>query len=96
MTDRNELERLLADDKAARAYGGFPDCLAEHLRNNAQHYLSLMDEVERLRGELGWAIETLHEINPSNYDHDDVCALNSASVEVILGLQKALGETHDN
>lgn len=63
------------------------------LRNNAQHYLSLMDEVERLRGELGWAIETLREINPSNYDHDDVCALNSASVEVILGLQKALGET---
>lgn len=70
--------------------------LVVFLRNNAQHYLSLMDEVERLRRELGWAIETLHEINPSNYEHDDVCALNSSSVEVILGLQKALGETHDN
>lgn len=70
--------------------------LVVFLRNSAQHYLSLMDEVERLRGELGWVIETLHEINPSNYEHDDVCALNSAAVEVILGLQKALGETHDN
>jgi hypothetical protein len=33
-----------------------------------------------------WAHETLIEINVSNYDHDDVCKLNDASVEVILGL----------
>ena len=124
MTDRNELERLLAAATEgpwavygppnsqiiwsvpesrvafmAHSDGCDVECdkataaLIVHLVNNAQHYLSLMDEVERLRGELGWAIETLREINPSNYDHDDVCALNYASVEVILGLQKALGET---
>lgn len=34
-----------------------------------------------------WAYETLYEINPSNYDHDEVCRLNDASVEVILGLK---------
>jgi len=33
-----------------------------------------------------WAYETLMEINISNYDHDDVCRLNAASVEVMLGL----------
>jgi len=29
----------------------------------------------------------LFELNPSNYDHDDVCKLNAASVEVILALK---------
>ena len=33
-----------------------------------------------------WAHETLMEINICNYDHDDVCRLNDAAVEVILGL----------
>lgn len=41
-----------------------------------------------------WAHDTLLEINPSNYTHDDVCQLNDASVEVILGLAPILGETH--
>lgn len=45
-----------------------------------------------LVGEIAWAIDTLQEINPSNYDHDDVCALNTASVEVILGLQATLAK----
>lgn len=44
--------------------------------------------------EIRWAHETLYEINPSNYDHDEVCKLNSASVEVILGLALMLGEKH--
>lgn len=62
--------------------------------------LALIEENERLRealitaearvGELEakivWVVETLQEINVSNYDHDDVCRLNDASVEVILGL----------
>ena len=43
---------------------------------------------------LRWAHGTLYEINPSNYDHDEVCRLNDASVEVILGLAPVLGETH--
>lgn len=50
--------------------------------------------VERLEQLVRWAHDTLWEINPSNYDHADVCKLNDASVEVILGLAPALGETH--
>lgn len=43
---------------------------------------------------LRWAHDTLWEINPSNYSHDDVCLLNAASVEVILGIAPLIGETH--
>lgn len=43
---------------------------------------------------LRWAHDTLYEINPSNYDHDEVCRLNNASVEVILGIAPLLGEKH--
>lgn len=55
---------------------------------------ALREENERLRGLIRWAHETLYEINPSNYDHDDVCKVNDASVEVILGLAPTLGERH--
>lgn len=37
-----------------------------------------------------WASDTLIEINPSNYGHDDVCNLNDKSVEVILALSATL------
>lgn len=40
------------------------------------------------------AHDTLIEINPSNYDHNDVCEANAATVEAILILADALGETH--
>lgn len=48
---------------------------------------ALEAENERLRNLLAWAYDTLVEINVSNYDHDDVCRLNDASVEVILGIK---------
>lgn len=51
-------------------------------------------EVKRLRDLLRFSHDTLWEINPSNYDHDDVCKLNDASVEVILAIAPELGETH--
>lgn len=51
-------------------------------------------ENEALRELIRWAHNTLIEINPSNYDHDEVCRLNDASVEVILGIAPTLGETH--
>lgn len=51
-------------------------------------------EVKRLRDLLRFSHDTLWEINPSNYDHDDVCKLNDASVEVILTIAPELGETH--
>lgn len=47
----------------------------------------LRAEIERLREALRFAYDTLVEINVSNYDHDDVCALNAASIEVMLGLK---------
>ncbi len=40
------------------------------------------------------AHDTLIEINPSNYNHDDVCQMNDASVEAIFLLADVLGETH--
>lgn len=49
-------------------------------------------EALALRELIRWAYDTLYEIDPSNYDHDEVCKLNDASVEVILGLAQALGE----
>ncbi|WP_288927250.1 hypothetical protein [uncultured Maritimibacter sp.] len=71
-----------------RALATSPNALAEHdakVRAEAEAPL-----LELLR----WVHETLWEINPSNYDHDDVCKLNAASVEVILGIAPTLGETH--
>jgi len=49
---------------------------------------------ERMREALRWAHDTLMEINTSNYTHDEVCALNAASVEVILGIAPLLGKMH--
>lgn len=56
-------------------------------------------EIEQLRTEkaerdecLQWVFDTLQEINPSNYDHDDVCSLNAASVEVAIAIRTALGQ----
>lgn len=49
-------------------------------------------EIERLTALLTWAHDTLLEINPSNYDHDDVCNLNAASVEVALAIAPHIKE----
>lgn len=46
--------------------------------------------VTELEEKISWAVDALQEINPSNYDHDDVCALNASSVEVALSLQYAI------
>jgi len=39
---------------------------------------------------LEYACNELCEINPSNYDHDDVCRMNDASVNVILAIEPIL------
>lgn len=54
----------------------------------------LRAQVERLTGLIQWAHDTLWELNPGNYGHDDVCKVNDAAVEVILGLAPIIGETH--
>jgi len=69
--------------------------------------LEAADRIEELEAKLAEAVEalrfsfdTLGEINPSNYSHDDVCLLNDRSVEVILYLNSTLaelkGETDSN
>ena len=60
------------------------------MENQASDQTALENEVEFLE----WAYQTLGEINPSNYDHSDVCELNSKSVEVIQAIasrMKAFG-----
>lgn len=51
-------------------------------------------EIAKLRAALRWAHDTLWEINPDNCDYADICNLNDASVEVILGIAPLIGETH--
>lgn len=64
----------------------------------AEKQLAIAIEAEKRIAEqhqlLQWAHDTLVEINPNNYTHDDVCEINNASVEVILGIAPTLGETH--
>lgn len=54
----------------------------------------LTNRLAKMAALIRFAHDTLMEINPSNYDHDDVCKMNAASVEVILALAPMLGETH--
>lgn len=112
MTDRNELERLLAAAKGRN--NADQVALANHMTDNAHHYLSLMDEVERLRNrwamidklreEEGCSVEIIHD-NPDPGGSN--CAIRVTSdfgedYTVFFGdtiddcLSQALGETHDN
>ena len=72
---------------------GVKSCWSEMLAAAPQPNPSTVDAT-RLLDLIRWAHDTLYEINPSNYDHDEVCKLNDASVEVILGLAAELGEKH--
>jgi hypothetical protein len=47
-------------------------------------------ELQSEREFLAWALHTLIELNPSNYDHDDACACSSAAVEVMLAIDRRL------
>jgi hypothetical protein len=42
--------------------------------------IALRQKNAELQALIVWAYETLYEINPSNYDHDEVCRLNDRSV----------------
>ena len=52
------------------------------------------DRVEALREAVQRAHDTLIELNPNNYSHDEVCAANEAAIEAILLLAEPLGERH--
>jgi hypothetical protein len=79
--------------KACAWESGDPDALAGHKALFAKNR-ALRARIQGLEELIRWAHDTLYEINPSNYDHDEVCKINDASVEVILGLAPTLGETH--
>ncbi|WP_454730602.1 hypothetical protein [Citrobacter freundii] len=81
------LEKLEAT--AAQANAGWKEAHEQEARAEAAE-----KRIAELRELLQWAHDTLLEINPNNYTHDDVCEINSASVEVILGIAPVLGETH--
>lgn len=55
-----------------------------------------MGDVTADRQLIAWALNTLGEINVSNYDHDDVCRLNDKTVEVALALQAALAASPES
>lgn len=80
--DRDAAIRLLA--------GTFARHRTTTEASTAARIEALEAENGKLREATQWAIETLQEINPSNYDHGNVCSLNAASVEVILGLDAEL------
>ncbi len=48
------------------------------------------DRAEAALRQALWTAEDAPELNPSNYDHDDVCQLNSAMIEVWKVLSTAL------
>ena len=63
----------------------------------AQQVARMHDALNAAEAKLKIATEALGqiefadgEINPSNYDHDDACALNDSFVECVLGARKAL------
>lgn len=70
------------------------DLGVDAVRAVCRELLALREEQTELISKLRFAHDTLIEINPYNYTHDDVCEINAASVEVILGLAPALGENH--
>ena len=39
-----------------------------------------------------FAFDNLQEINPLNYDHEDVCFMNQKNVEVIIALKSVLAK----
>jgi len=55
----------------------------------------LVAEIERLREALEEIMGLPGEINPSNYDHDDVCELNRQFCYGYAIARAALGASHD-
>jgi hypothetical protein len=71
----------LRQDAAAQFKAG-----QEAAKVDAEVIATLQARAKALEALVSWAYDTLVEINPDNYSHDDVCRMNDASVEVILGL----------
>jgi len=56
-----------------------------------QEIEELKVEVDKLLNVMQWAVDNVTiELNPSNYDHDDACQLNSEVCEALIYLQKII------
>lgn len=92
MTDEaKELVERLKDEKRVWSF-----------QNTATDRLEAADlietqarEIERLREALKEIMDLPGEINPSNYDHVDVCELNRQFCLTYEIARAALGDTHD-
>tara|TARA_B100000446_G_scaffold118873_1_gene110956 strand:+ start:369 stop:680 length:312 start_codon:yes stop_codon:yes gene_type:complete len=85
---------IQADRDAAACWFPYPlinDRFADERNSLAQAFARhRTNQVAELVEALQWAFDTLIELNPSNYDHDNVCEVNAAAVEVMLGLKPIL------
>lgn len=72
-------------DQGVHAQSDLPELEAEAITA-----WNTRDQVAELVEAVQWAFDTLIELNPSNYDHDNVCEVNAAAVEVMLGLKPIL------
>lgn len=92
-----EISRLLSTIESAHAEENRLRAIALDMQAGYREAIARAEaaeaEMKRLRDLLRFSHDTLWEINPSNYDHDDVCKLNDASVEVILAIAPELGES---
>jgi len=60
-------------------------CAICHCRNQNKRLRAALSQIMKLEG----------EINPCNYDYDDVIKLNDAFIEAYHIAKNALGETND-
>ncbi|WP_025091468.1 hypothetical protein [Brucella intermedia] len=92
---RSQAEELLAAERAEKEkIAAAVKKLEAAWRDHSQKVATLEAKLAAAEQAARAAHETLIEINPSNYNHDDVCQLNDASVEAIFLLADILGETH--
>ncbi len=89
-------ERIWTASTNGKCHVGFDapslNYTTEYVR--ADIHAAALEREAALREAIRWAHDTLWELNPSNYGHDEVCKVNDAAVEVILGLAPIIGETH--
>jgi len=85
--ERDEAETTRAEQwRRRRDAEGDRDTLKAALSSVRDERDALAARVAEMDGVLKLAEDKLFEINPSNYEHDDVCRLNDACVEVLLAI----------
>jgi hypothetical protein len=90
MNDVSNALRDWANRADTEGVGGYVP--TSHIRKIADALDAKDKRIAELEEFLSWAYDTLEEINPSNYDHDDACSLSAASVEVILAIAAKLNK----